>query len=195
MYGPVYALMVEKSGSKTKVNDSPQDYEIPIQGGPGGVTVGKRVSMEYLCYVLGQMLRNDDRAVIDKTGFTGNYDFMLTFLPDSPPGFDKLGLKKAGAAEGASDVLRDRFGGEAAGPPARKPMTPFGQRGDGNAVFVGGALQTGSAQQFQNHRRLTPRGPAARAGALRFRAGGQPMRHVICDKREGTMIEHEVPGV
>jgi uncharacterized protein (TIGR03435 family) len=90
--GPVYALMVEKSGSKMKVNDSPQDYEIPIQGGPGGVTVGKRVPMEYLCYVLGQRLRNDDRPVIDKTGLTGNYDFTLTFLPDLPPGFDKANL-------------------------------------------------------------------------------------------------------
>ena len=90
--GPVYALMVEKSGSKVKVNDSPQDFEIPIQGGPGGVTIGKRVPMEYLCYALGQMLRNDDRPVIDKTGLTGNYDFTLTFVPDLPPGFDKANL-------------------------------------------------------------------------------------------------------
>jgi uncharacterized protein (TIGR03435 family) len=90
--GPVYALMVEKSGPKMKVNDGPQDFEIPIQGGPGGVTIGKRVPMEYLCYVLGQMLRNDDRPVIDKTGLTGNYDFTLTFLPDLPPGFDKANL-------------------------------------------------------------------------------------------------------
>jgi uncharacterized protein (TIGR03435 family) len=90
--GPVYALMVEKSGLKMKLNDGPQDYEIPIQGGPGGVTIGKRVPMEYLCYVLGQMLRNDDRPVIDKTGLTGNYDFRLAFLPDLPPGFDKANL-------------------------------------------------------------------------------------------------------
>jgi uncharacterized protein (TIGR03435 family) len=90
--GPVYALTVEKSGSKMKVNDSPQDFEIPIQGGPGGVTVGKRVPMEYLCYRLGQILRNEDRPVIDKTGLTGFYDFTLTFLPNLPPGFDKANL-------------------------------------------------------------------------------------------------------
>lgn len=90
--GPVYALMVDKSGSKMKVNESPQDYEIPIQGGPGGATIGKRVPMEYLCYRLEQILRNDNRPVIDKTGLTGYYDFTLTFLPDLPPGFDKANL-------------------------------------------------------------------------------------------------------
>jgi uncharacterized protein (TIGR03435 family) len=90
--GPVYVLMVDKGGSKMKVNDSPQDYEIPLQGGQGGVTVGKRVPMEYLCYNLGQILRNDDRPVIDKTGLTGYYDFTLSFMPELPPGFDKAKL-------------------------------------------------------------------------------------------------------
>jgi len=90
--GPVYALSVDKSGSKMKVNDSPQDFEIPIGGGRGGAFTGKRVPMEYLCYWLGQMLRNDDRQVIDRTGLTGNYDFTLSFMPDLPPGFDKTNL-------------------------------------------------------------------------------------------------------
>jgi len=91
--GPVYALMVDKSGIKMKVNDSPEDFEIPIGGGRGGVTVGKRVPMEYLCYWLGlNPLRNEDRPVIDKTGLTGNYDFTLTFLPELPPEFDKSKL-------------------------------------------------------------------------------------------------------
>ena len=85
--GPVYALMVDKSGPKMKVNESPQDFEIPIVGGRGGVFNGKRVPMEYLCYLLGQILRNDDRQVIDKTGLKGNYDFTLSFMPDLPPGF------------------------------------------------------------------------------------------------------------
>jgi uncharacterized protein (TIGR03435 family) len=30
--GPVYALMVDKSGSKMKVNESPQDFKIPPTG-------------------------------------------------------------------------------------------------------------------------------------------------------------------
>jgi uncharacterized protein (TIGR03435 family) len=90
--GPVYALTVDKSGSKMKGNNSPQDFEIPIQGGPGGVTIGKRVPMEYLCYRLPQMLRNEDRPVIDKTGLTGYYDFTLSFMPELPPGFDRGNL-------------------------------------------------------------------------------------------------------
>ena len=90
--GPVYALSVDKPGSKMKVNESPQDFEIPILGGPGGILNGKRVPMEYLCYFLGQILRNDNRPVIDKTGLTGYYDFTLSFMPELPPGFDKANL-------------------------------------------------------------------------------------------------------
>jgi uncharacterized protein (TIGR03435 family) len=90
--GPVYALTVDKSGPKMKVNDSPQNYEIPIGGGRGGIINGTRVPMEYLCYWLGQVLRNDDRQVIDKTGLKGNYDFTLSFMPELPPGFEKANL-------------------------------------------------------------------------------------------------------
>jgi uncharacterized protein (TIGR03435 family) len=90
--GPVYALTVDKSGLKMKVNESPENFEIPIQGGPGGVTVGKRVAMERLCFQLGSFLQNDGRPVIDKTGLTGYYDFTLSFLPELPPGFDKANL-------------------------------------------------------------------------------------------------------
>ena len=91
--GPVYALMVDKSGAKMKVNESPQDFEIPIGGGRGGVTIGKRVPMSYFCYWLGlSPLRNDDRPVIDRTGLKGNYDFTLSFMPELPPGFDKANL-------------------------------------------------------------------------------------------------------
>jgi len=91
--GAVYALMVDKGGTKMKVNDSPQDFEIPIGGGRGGVVVGKRVPMEYLCYWLGlNPLRNEDRPVIERTGLTGNYDFTLSFLPELPPGFDRANI-------------------------------------------------------------------------------------------------------
>jgi len=90
--GPVYVLSVDKSGPKMKVNDSPQNYQIPISGGRGGITTGTRVPMEYLCYWLGQVLRNDDRPVIDRTGLKGTYDFNLSFLPELPPGFDKANL-------------------------------------------------------------------------------------------------------
>jgi uncharacterized protein (TIGR03435 family) len=106
--GPVYVLTVDKSGSKMKVNDSPQDYEIPIQGGPGFVTVGKRVPMEYLCYNLGQILRNDDRPVIDKTGLTGFYDFTLSFMPELAPGFTVA--PELQNRPSIFDALRDQLG-------------------------------------------------------------------------------------
>jgi uncharacterized protein (TIGR03435 family) len=87
--GPVYALTVDKSGLKMKVNQSPEDFEIPIKGGPGGVTVGKRVAIDRLCFQLGSFLQGNERPVIDKTGLTGYYDFTLSFMPELPPGFDK----------------------------------------------------------------------------------------------------------
>jgi uncharacterized protein (TIGR03435 family) len=87
--GPVYALSIDKSGLKMKLNESPEDFEIPIQGGPGGVTVGKRVAMDRLCFQLGLFMQGTERPVIDKTGLTGFYDFTLSFLPELPPGFDK----------------------------------------------------------------------------------------------------------
>jgi uncharacterized protein (TIGR03435 family) len=83
--GPVYALMVDKAGSKMKVNETAQDFKIPINGGKDGVVVGVRVPMPYLCYWLGlNPLRNDERPVIDRTGLDGYYDFSLSFAPDLP---------------------------------------------------------------------------------------------------------------
>jgi uncharacterized protein (TIGR03435 family) len=89
--GNVYALLLDKSGLKMKVNDSPQDFEIPIQGGPNGI-VGKRVPMQYLSWFLGGILQRDERPVIDKTGLDKNYDFTLTFAPELPPDFPKENL-------------------------------------------------------------------------------------------------------
>ncbi|HEV3219126.1 MAG TPA: TIGR03435 family protein [Candidatus Acidoferrales bacterium] len=86
--GPVYALTVDKSGLKMKVNDTPQDFEIPIKASPDGVFTGKRVPMQYLCWWLSQnALRANPRPVIDLTGLDKLYDFQLTFLPELPPNF------------------------------------------------------------------------------------------------------------
>jgi uncharacterized protein (TIGR03435 family) len=83
--GPVYALTVDKSGLKMKVNDSLQDFNIPVNGGPNGTVVGRRVPMTYLCWFLGQTLQADGRPVIDRTGLDKSYDFTLTFAPVLPP--------------------------------------------------------------------------------------------------------------
>jgi uncharacterized protein (TIGR03435 family) len=91
--GPVYALTVDKGGSKMKLNQSPEDFEIPIKGGGrGGEIAGTRVPMNYFAWWLGQMLQNDQRPVIDKTGLDKFYDFRLAFLPELPPGFDRSQL-------------------------------------------------------------------------------------------------------
>ena len=89
--GPVYALLIDKTGLKMKANDKPQDYEIPVQGPPAAI-VGKRVPMEYLSWWLGQQLQNDGRPVVDRTGLTGNFDFALSFTPELPPGINKDNL-------------------------------------------------------------------------------------------------------
>lgn len=75
-----------------KANESPEPFQIPIQGGPGGTIVGTRVPMQYLTWWLGQQLQQDGRPVINKTGLDGNYDFTLSFAPELPPDFprDKL---------------------------------------------------------------------------------------------------------
>jgi uncharacterized protein (TIGR03435 family) len=90
--GPVYALMVDKSGSKMTVDESKQDFSIPMNDSPDGVTVGKRVNMEYFCWWLGRVLHQDERPVIDRTGLVQNYDFTLSFAPVLPPNVPKEDL-------------------------------------------------------------------------------------------------------
>jgi uncharacterized protein (TIGR03435 family) len=82
--GNIYALMLDTPGSKMKVNDSPQDYKIPMNYGPEGA-VGIRVPMPYLCWWLGQQLQNSNRPVINLTSLDKNYDFTLSYSPELPP--------------------------------------------------------------------------------------------------------------
>lgn len=90
--GPVYALMVDKSGVKMKVNASKPSFDIPISRGRGGEFTGTRVAMDYLAWTLSQIVQRDGRPVIDKTGLSGNYDFTLAFAPELPPGVDPKNL-------------------------------------------------------------------------------------------------------
>jgi uncharacterized protein (TIGR03435 family) len=90
--GPVYALMVDKSGSKMKINESDQDFKIPMTPGTDAVFVGRRVPMQYLCWFLGQQLQTEERPVIDRTGLEKNYDFTLSFAPELPPNVPKENL-------------------------------------------------------------------------------------------------------
>jgi uncharacterized protein (TIGR03435 family) len=109
--GPVYALMVDKSGSKMKINPSDQDFKIPITPGLDNVFVGRRVPMKYLCWFLGQQLQAEERPVIDQTGLDKNYDFTLSFAPELPPNFAKENLPP-GLLDRPSifDALKEQLG-------------------------------------------------------------------------------------
>lgn len=109
--GPVYALLLDKSGSKMKPNLTPEPFQVPINGGPGGTTVGTRVPMQYFCWWLGQVLQEDARPVIDKTGLDGNYDFTLSFAPELPPDFPQDRLPPGFADRpNIYQALRDQLG-------------------------------------------------------------------------------------
>ena len=111
---PAWVLSAEKGGSKMKINEEPEPFEIPIQFGGGGPPPtpptfnGRRVNMEYLCWWLGQQVNGAqqvDRPVVDQTGLKGFYDFKLTYAPDlsgrvgpngeQPPSFDGPNLFQA----------------------------------------------------------------------------------------------------
>lgn len=91
---PIYSLLIANSGFKLR--ESPAD-EVDPQGrtgmhisGSNGAMRGQLVSMASLAQFLSGRL---DRIVLDKTGLTGKYDFMLKWTPSqnqlqSPPGFD-----------------------------------------------------------------------------------------------------------
>ena len=93
--GPIYALTVDKSGLKMKRDEDPWDHEESIKPGPGGVAVGKRVSIQRLCYQIQRILESEGRPVIDKTGLLGYYDYTLAYQPGLPLGFDKDNLPVA----------------------------------------------------------------------------------------------------
>ncbi len=76
---PVYELKVDKPGKMT-VNESPQQFEIPMRFAGRGKAVGQRVPMSYLCWFLSQQL---NRQVLDKTGLDKNFDFTLEFVPEN----------------------------------------------------------------------------------------------------------------
>jgi uncharacterized protein (TIGR03435 family) len=77
---PSFVLTVDKSGSKMTANTSTYEWEIPVQNIPGKIPTvkGVRCPMYYLSWWIGQ---REDRAVIDKTGLTGFWDFTLAYLP------------------------------------------------------------------------------------------------------------------
>jgi uncharacterized protein (TIGR03435 family) len=78
-----YLLTADK-GSKLKVSDGQDPYDIPIKpDGPGRI-VGTHVPMSYFSWFLAQRLNT---PVVDKTGLDKLYDFTFEFsVPPEVPG-------------------------------------------------------------------------------------------------------------
>jgi uncharacterized protein (TIGR03435 family) len=108
--GNIYSLTVDPSGLKMKPNETPQDFNIPVNFSDNGF-VGRRVPMPYLSWFLGQQLQDDGRPVVDQTGLKGNYDFNLSFTPPRPP---EVAREDAGAPPddrpSIYDALREQLG-------------------------------------------------------------------------------------
>ena len=101
---PVWALVVDKGGSKMPVHD-PDDKDYPPMGGQmvtgadGSVCLGlagHNVTMNYFAFVLSRTM---DRSVIDRTGLPTHYDVNLQYLPDA--------LRLAGADGGGRAISPD----------------------------------------------------------------------------------------
>ena len=87
---PVYALIPAKGG--IQLQPPKDDGNSRLKGSFGvvdrGWIQGFAVGMDALAEVL---TRNTDRPVIDKTGFTGTFDFRLTWTPDTSAPADATG--------------------------------------------------------------------------------------------------------
>jgi bla regulator protein blaR1 len=97
---PTYALVIAKGGLKLKEARPGDTYPNGFKG-PGGATgmfldrgklTGQGVNIAGLINML--VLQGMDRAIFDKTGLTGKYDFTLQWTPDNAP------PAMAGAPEG-----------------------------------------------------------------------------------------------
>jgi uncharacterized protein (TIGR03435 family) len=108
---PVYALVVDKSGSKLKRNDSPEPFDFSIKGVGRGKLAGQRCSMSYLTWFLAQ-LPMLDRPVIDETGLPGFYDFNFEWMPEVPkvPGADDRDAVPGAEGPSLFTALREQLG-------------------------------------------------------------------------------------
>jgi uncharacterized protein (TIGR03435 family) len=105
---PVYAMVVLKTGSKIAVsNGDPNDFPgIGFGRGPGVISLsGRNTGLNGVANGLQSNIL--DRPVVDQTGLTGRYDFLLRFTPD-PIQWNNFGVP-ATANAGDLDAPPDIF--------------------------------------------------------------------------------------
>jgi uncharacterized protein (TIGR03435 family) len=87
---PIYALVVEKNGSKLVPSTSSQRHS---QGGLGSIAVQKGGMNDLASWLSGGL----GRVVIDKTGLSGEYDYKLEWTPEPGEGGpESIGLPPDG---------------------------------------------------------------------------------------------------
>lgn len=76
-----YELIVDKGGSKMKLNETPDDFrDFSLRAAGRGKMIAEREPMSHFIWFLAQQL---GRPVIDKTGLGRAYDFTLEWVPES----------------------------------------------------------------------------------------------------------------
>jgi uncharacterized protein (TIGR03435 family) len=129
---PIYALTVAKGGAKLKessVADGADPKNIPACLGPPSPKVEKLTCLAPLAFVvypervalpargatmddLASVMQRGvfDRAVVDETGLTGRYDFLLEFSPDESLFDAALGRRDGDRKPGLFDALQQQLG-------------------------------------------------------------------------------------
>jgi bla regulator protein blaR1 len=97
---PVYAMVVARSGAKIAVsNGDPNDFPgIGFGRAPGVISLaGRNTGLNGV--VNGLQSNILDRPVVDQTGMTGRYDFLLRFTPDPDQAASFGGVAPANTAD------------------------------------------------------------------------------------------------
>ena len=94
---PVYVLLVAKNGPKFKESapDAIESARIGVNGRNQTITAAK-MSMDQLAQLIPSVFFME-RPVVDRTGFTGTYDFRIEATPESRMSGDDPDLKNISA--------------------------------------------------------------------------------------------------
>jgi len=97
---PVYAMIVPKTGTKITVSaGDPNAFPgIGFGQGPGVLSlVGRNTTLDGVANALQSNIL--DKPVVNQTGLTGRYDFLLKFTPDPSQAANFGGLAPGNAAD------------------------------------------------------------------------------------------------